>query len=178
MPDEPYSIPLRARDGTLRAYALIDAADAGLPLHGSTVGELRWCLSSKGYAARALARIDGRPQGQVTLHRVILGLSPGDGLDCDHINRDRVDCRRANLRIATNAENSQNLGLHAANTSGVRGVSWHAQRGKWQASARLNGRKRFLGYFATLADAEAVVVAWRQEHMPFSAADHGTDHKL
>lgn len=167
---EPYlQLPLRRRDGSIRGYALIDQADANLPLHGSTIGALRWSLASKGYAARQQGPRNAPHRAK--LHRVILGLSTGDGLQVDHINRDRLDCRRANLRVVTFAQNRQNLGLAVNNTSGVRGVHWHAQRGKWQAHAKLNGRDRYLGLFASLGAAEAVVVAWRREHMAYSEMD-------
>ena len=43
------------------------------------------------------------------LHREVLGLTPGDGLETDHRNGDRLDNRRSNLRVATRAQNAQNV---------------------------------------------------------------------
>lgn len=179
MPDIPY-IRLQLgghRNGSpIRGFALIDAGDADLPLHGSIVGALRWSMNSAGYATRKKG-----PRGaqqDVLLHRVLLGLLPGDGLEGDHRNRDKLDCRRANLRTATSAQNRQNLSLASSNTSGFRGVSWGAKREKWRADARLNGRSRWLGYFATLAEAETAVVAWRREHMAYSEMDRDAAQEL
>jgi hypothetical protein len=44
------------------------------------------------------------------LHRLILGLEPGNPLVCDHINRNKLDNRRANLRVVTQKENCANRG--------------------------------------------------------------------
>jgi hypothetical protein len=44
------------------------------------------------------------------LHRLILGLEPGSDLECDHINRNPWDNRRANLRKVTRKENCANRG--------------------------------------------------------------------
>ncbi len=86
-------MPLRARDGTIRAYAIVDARDVGLAIH-------RWHLSNDEYAHRRTSRTDGK-RVVLALHREVLGLVPGDGLEGDHINlRNRLDCRRSNLRIA------------------------------------------------------------------------------
>lgn len=45
--------------------------------------------------------------------------------------------------------------LFRTNTSGVRGVSWHAGRGKWCARIHENGKSRTLGYFSTIEEAAA-----------------------
>lgn len=73
----------------------------------------------------------------------------------DHINRVRSDNRIANLRPATNSENQQNLSKRRDNTSGVIGVSWHKQRGKWVARIRVNGRYIYLGLYETVEAATA-----------------------
>lgn len=64
----------------------------------------RFWLSGPGYVT---TRIDGRSE---YLHRLILGLTLGDGHYTDHINRDKLDNRRANLRVVTQKENCANRG--------------------------------------------------------------------
>lgn len=43
--------------------------------------------------------------------------------------------------------------LHSNNTSGVRGVTWHAGTGKWMARVEENGKTRTIGYFSTIEEA-------------------------
>ena len=73
----------------------------------------------------------------------------------DHINRDGCDNRIVNLREVTPREQSANTGLSRANTSGVKGVSFLKDRGKWRASANIDGRKVNLGTFFDINDAIA-----------------------
>ena len=73
----------------------------------------------------------------------------------DHINHDGCDNRIANLREVTAREQAMNTRLSKANTSGVKGVSFLKDRGKWRASANINGRKVNLGTFFNVNDAIA-----------------------
>ena len=116
--------------------------------------------------------MQGRQDGRkVQLSRVVLGLSPEDP-QVDHKNGDTLDNRRSNLRAATNVENLQNRqGATRKAASGVRGVHWDGVTGKWRACATVNKKQHRLGRFTTIAEAEVVVVAFRQAHMPFSEMD-------
>lgn len=140
-------LPIYRRDGTVKAWTTIDAAD--LP----TVGVYRWHLAN-GYARR--------DEG-FFLHRQLLGLQPGDSLQGDHKDRDRLNNRRSNLRVVTGAENSQNVPGRAG-TSRERGVSWDKRERRWRAVVR--GRE--LGRFETEEEAIACVRAYRRAHMPNS----------
>ena len=82
----------------------------------------------------------------------------------DHINRDRADDRVENLRWATSAEQLQNqVYKRRDNASGVRGVHWNQQRGKWQALIQVDGTRFHLGYFGDIHDAEACYLSKRRE---------------
>lgn len=64
-----------------------------------------------------------------------------DGMRVDHVNRERSDNRISNLRLASHADNLRNCKVRIDNTSGVKGVSFDAARGKWAASV---GKKKIV----------------------------------
>lgn len=152
-------IPLRARDGSIRAYALVDAADAEF------VNQWRWSLS-KGYAARG-ERV-GNKVRHFRMHRELLGLRRGDAMDGDHINRDRLDNRRSNLRSLPKGANAQNQSSNAGSSSRHRGVSWDTGTGKWRAYVGSNGKTTFLGLFTEEREAAVVARAARLAMLPYT----------
>lgn len=87
-----------------------------------------------------------------------------EGAEIDHINGDTLDNRIANLRLATRAQNGANQGLRRNNTSGVKGVSWDAKRGRWFASITIEGKSKALGRFDDFDDAVAARKAAEDEH--------------
>lgn len=70
-----------------------------------------------------------------------------DSMVIDHINGDMSDNRISNLRVATSSQNAMNRKLCSINTSGYKGVSYHKQSGKWQASIKINSKQKFLGLY-------------------------------
>lgn len=71
----------------------------------------------------------------------------------DHINRDKADNRIDNLRLCTQALNVQNSGMFAHNHSGIRGVYFYKQTGKWAAGIKVAGKQVHLGYFDSIQQA-------------------------
>jgi hypothetical protein len=71
----------------------------------------------------------------------------------DHINGNRSDNRIENLREVSNSGNQRNKSARSDNKSGYCGVYWCKTYGKWVASARLNGRQKYIGSFRDLQDA-------------------------
>jgi hypothetical protein len=99
------------------------------------------------------------------MHREIMGLSAGDPRKVDHINHDRLDNRRSNLRIVSKSQDVQNTPKRKGCSSRFKGVCCDQRRGKWVASIQIDGRSRHLGRFEIEEDAAraynlAAVTAW------------------
>jgi hypothetical protein len=125
----------------------------------------RWFMHQVGYAARCPLVAEGRGRAMVLMHREILGLVPGDGLQCDHINGDKLDNRRSNLRAVSQAENLRAFkSKREGASSRYRGVCWVRDRRLWLATARLDNRQNHLGRFASEEEAAAAVNAFWVGH--------------
>lgn len=88
-----------------------------------------------------------------------------DDKDVDHICHNTACVNPDHLRLVTAKQNAENRSGPQVNntTSGIRGVYWDKGRGKWHAHIGHDGQKIALGRFATLAEAEAVVIRKRNE---------------
>lgn len=104
-----------------------------------------WRPSTKGYI---ITEIDNH---QVSLHRYLL--NPLPEMQIDHINHDKSDNRRNNLRVVSQNENQWNMGPTAQNTSGVKGVAWNKRNKKWVAFIYHRGNRYHLGTFDNKEDA-------------------------
>jgi hypothetical protein len=151
-------IPLRARDGTVRALALVDDEDL------QRLSAWRWSLGTNGYAERGFSAGGGKIK-RVRLHVEVMGEAP-DGLEWDHINRNPLDCRKANLRAVTRQWNMQNRGSFRGATSSHRGVFWDKGVRKWRAVVRTNGKNYYAGCHSREEDAAAAALALRKELLP------------
>jgi len=99
-------IPIYNRAGDVTATTIVDA-----DIYPALV-RWAWCLTEGGYVARSrFLPLGGREN--LKLHRVVMCCTPNDHLQIDHINRNRLDNRRANLRFVTTSENLQNRELKA-----------------------------------------------------------------
>ncbi len=116
-----------------------DAADYGM------LKKYSWCISS-GYP---VANIEGHV---TTMHRYLLGLRYGDSVIVDHANRNRCDNRRANLRIATPADNVRNRGKPKSSSQNYLGVRL-VKSGKYQARIMANRKEINLGRYMTEEEA-------------------------
>lgn len=108
-----------------------------------------WFIDTGGYARRT-KRIGPRKEGKkiiIAMHRYLLGMEAGDSRQVDHINGDRLDNRRENLRICSKDENSRNRRVHSNNRLGVKGVSPHGH--KFRSEIQVNNRRVYLGLHDT-----------------------------
>ncbi len=103
--------------------------------------------------------------GKISAHRLVFLWHHGQlPVTVDHIDGNPMNNRIENLRPATHAENSRNCGISVANTSGVRGVSFHKPTRKWAAHIRAEGKMKHLGLFVSLDDAAAARRAAEQAY--------------
>jgi len=105
------------------------------------VKNYQWC-NGKGYM---LTTENGRA---IYLHKLILGLQNTKTL-VDHINGNKSDNRRSNLREVTSAQNNQNQHCGARGFVGYRGVDIHTQNKNYRARIGFNGKRIYLGCFPT-----------------------------
>lgn len=121
-------------------------------IEDSDVAAWNWYVNN-GYVRRH-GRKD-EDQKSVYLHRVILERKVGRPLlpheQCDHVNGNRLDNRRENIRLATQGQNSANSRLRSDNKTGYKGVT--SFRGKFRATIKAKGKYHFLGYFNTPEEA-------------------------
>lgn len=111
------------------------------------LNQWKWSLHRKGYAHRRGPGPCG-PQTCYLLHRVVAQRAGRNmARQIDHIDQDKLNCQRYNLRPATNSQNLANRGKQRNNTSGYKGVTWDKARSKWLAQIQVDGHQLFLGRF-------------------------------
>ena len=128
--------------------ALIDKEDI------SRVSKYKWRLKTGGTSRSQCGGIlTGNGKGDYTnsLHRHIMNCP--NNMYVDHINGNRFDNRKANLRICSNQENNFNTTKRIINTSGYKGVWYDKVRDKWVSEIKINGKKIFIGRWLDIEDA-------------------------
>src|SRR4030066_2139964 len=110
----------------------------------------KWKWSYSGEYARRGTKVNGVNKTNY-MHKEILNAP--NGFQGDHINFDKLDNRRANLRICNQSQNTFNRPLRPDNKSGYKGVCWHKHKNKWHARVKINGKHIHLGYYSNLLDA-------------------------
>lgn len=129
-------VPITKRDGTVIAYALVDPEDFEWAM------QWPWRMIAGAYAGRTVYNREKGRADTIYLHRALMDLHVGDRRQVDHVNRDRLDNRRENLRIVTPAEQAQNKGSRSDSRSGVRGVIYAGTKNKtnpWYGRVQVAG---------------------------------------
>lgn len=111
---------------------------------------------------------------KVMAHRAAFEKANGpisDGVQIDHICRNRSCVRASHLRLATNKENAENRGVPSTNRSGHRGVSRYRDGIRWVAQVKHNGKTHHLGIFNDVNDASESARQKRVELFTHNDAD-------
>ena len=138
-------LPLTGKRG---GYALVDDEDYGW------LSRYRWNHGKNGYAYTY------RPKATL-MHRLIMGYPE---TEVDHINGNRLDNRRSNLRVATRRFNATNSGSRYPRGAYGRNVAMMKGRKKpFLVQCWKNCKNVFGGYYATLEEAQAAAARLRKD---------------
>ena len=136
-------IPLQGKHGGGR-FAIVDDE------HYEVLGSAYWICNNLGYV-ETLSRVEGK---HILLHRVVTGAVHGQVVD--HIDGNRLNNQRDNLRLcdeSINALNQNNKRKAGVYSSEYRGVHWEPKRRKWRARIKLGGSRKCLGRYDSESDA-------------------------
>lgn len=106
------------------------------------IKNIKWGLNNEGYCKNNKIGM---------LHRFIMNCP--DNMVVDHINHDKLDNRKCNLRICTKQQNNLNINVRSNNTSSCTGVSWNKKCNKWRAYIFLNRKQLESKLFNNFDDA-------------------------
>ncbi len=137
------NIPLRNKAGDTVAHAIVDDEDY------EELNQYNWHVC-KAYAARNIPNGPGR-YTMLKMHRQLS--APPDGFHVDHINGNKLDNRKSNLRHVTCRENSWNRKQLSSMSGRRRGVYWRKDRDQWIAKITVSGTFMHLGSFDKYQDA-------------------------
>lgn len=121
------------------AYALIDIEDI------NKVKNIKWRLNNNGY-------VINNSRHDIFLHRLILNVDTF----VDHINGNRLDNRKCNLRICTKQQNKMNIPIYKG---------YYKYKNKWIAKIKKDGKQIHLGVF--YYEEEAQYARWCAEKILF-----------
>jgi hypothetical protein len=116
------------------------------------LNKYKWYCNKRGYAVRS--DYSGSKTSNVKMHRFIMNTP--FGMETDHINGDKLDNRRSNLRICTHSQNSKNRKINSNSSCGLKGVTRYVAKlpsgnlyKSWVAAICLNGKRIYIGSFKT-----------------------------
>lgn len=131
-------------------YALIDDED-----YDQLIALKGWRVNAKGYACIQYKDKKTGKSAVILMHRIIMS-APG-GMDVDHINGDRLDNRRENLRLATRSQNLQNRIKRKIGSSRYKGV---VRDNRWQGTWQAFIRGKSIGTFKNELHAAVAYDLW------------------
>lgn len=108
----------------------------------------KWHIVS-GYAVRWS---NGKPK-YISMHRFLLNLAHGDKRLGDHIDHNKLNNQRNNLRIVDHKKNGANRSSKIGSSSKYLGVSWYKRDSKWICHIKKDGKNKHLGIFDKEEDA-------------------------
>ena len=120
------------------------------------ISKFKWYFGPDGYARRSqyIGLKNGNPIVKtIRMHHLIV--KKPDGFVIDHIDGDRLNNTRSNLRVATRSQNNMNR-ISLNGSSKYKGVTWNKKSKKWQAQIWMNNKCKVLGQFLNEKEAAKV----------------------
>lgn len=112
-------------------------------------------MNPRGYVTGKIhtgVRVKGKLQYKhVLIHRYIL--NPPANMVIDHINGNKLDNRKCNLRVVTTHQNNMNRSKGVKGSSQYKGVSYIASRKRWMAGIQVNNKSINLGFYKSEVNA-------------------------
>jgi hypothetical protein len=115
------------------------------------INQWRWQLSSEGYVFRRIWKRIDDPRKTSSMHREVLRTPVG--FNTDHIDHDKLNNCKSNLRTCSEHENQGNSFLRKNNTSGFKGVCFDKNRKTWFAQIRNTSTRIRMGGFSSPEEA-------------------------
>src|SRR5439155_1740450 len=112
--------------------------------------QFNWQITPKGYVLRC-SHINGVNTIH-QIHRVISKIN-NPKIQIDHIDENKLNNQKDNLRIATNSQNQANRSKIKQSSSKYKGVSWYHWRNKWLVRIGYNNYDIHIGYFTNEIEA-------------------------
>lgn len=167
-------IPLHELASANRGLTTVQRIDA----YSATEGDCQvWTgyRDALGYGRITLTEDGGKRTRLV--HRLNFTIRVGPiprGMDIDHMCHNPSCIKPSHLQVVDRRRNAENrAGAQRNSRSGVRGVTWHRYTNSWRAQVHSNGKYYYVGCFASVAEAEAAVIAKRNELMSNNLVDRG-----
>jgi len=116
-----------------------------------------YCWWTNDYGYMYTTKPNSNHKKNLLLHHLILNFTDtSNGLFTDHINRNKLDNRKENLRIISRQNNARNISLSFDNTSGFIGVDWMKSESAWRSRIVYEGIAHHLGIFQDKEKAIAI----------------------
>jgi hypothetical protein len=134
-----------------------------------SLSKFRWFAYKPSNGVYA-ARITDDKKGIIALHQQLANTPKGS--ETDHINHNRLDNRRGNLRVCSASQNQWNASPRSGGTSKYKGVSWNKRAKKWVTQICFNRRQIWIGSFDVESDAaKAYDKSARKYHKEFASTN-------
>jgi hypothetical protein len=136
-------IPLRVNHRKYAAlkdnvFAMVDDVD-----YERLVCLGNWRIGNSGYA-EIQTSINGK-EVTILMHRVVMDAKKGKQVD--HIDSNRLNNQKENLRFSTQQQNVWNARPRKNCTSKFKGICWSKNAKKWRAQIKVDGKTKHIGYF-------------------------------
>jgi len=120
------------------------------------VSKYKWHMHTGGYA---VTKVKNK---SLYMHRIIMNAQKG--IEIDHINNNKLDNRKENLRAVSRSINMRNRFGHKDSNSQLLGVSFKKDKQKWQARIYVEGKHIHIGYFNNPLDAKLARIEFIKIH--------------